>query len=275
MKLAGCKIIQGGPVKECRGVNYIKDEAKKASENESNGDQLSCSNLDFDEDILRESDCEKPEESADKPACLPCAASRKEENGVLGIPLRSLWPTLHFRRVAGVSPLLSIGWWYLSSVSPKRHCCRVSAADKGWRIYSLDPRPDAVSLYSGCTPGTRRAWFLPDDRHTASLFGLRGGWRHARTKLILAFKNPILLCPGKGLVLSKLNFDQIATHVRFLLISLQSDEMTKRSPFAIHKAIIGLGGEPKSVKRLRSGDLLIETNSAIPTQSFLLAKFFL
>ncbi|GFX65883.1 hypothetical protein TNCV_13041 [Trichonephila clavipes] len=25
--------------------------------------------------------------------------------------------------------------------------------------------------------------FLPDDRHTASLVGLRGGWRHARTKL--------------------------------------------------------------------------------------------
>ncbi|GFV71177.1 uncharacterized protein TNCV_410601 [Trichonephila clavipes] len=52
-----------------------------------------------------------------------------EEIGGLGIPLRSLWPTLHFRRVKGVSPLLSIGW--CSSVSPKRHCCRVSAADKG------------------------------------------------------------------------------------------------------------------------------------------------
>ncbi|GFX38222.1 uncharacterized protein TNCV_3838211 [Trichonephila clavipes] len=63
------------------------------------------------------------------------------------------WPTLHCRRVAGVSPLLSIGWWYLSSVSPKRHYCRVSAADKGWRVYPLDPRPDAVALYSGCTPG--------------------------------------------------------------------------------------------------------------------------
>ncbi|GFX06655.1 uncharacterized protein TNCV_382511 [Trichonephila clavipes] len=104
--------------------------------------------------------------------CLPCAASHKEGNGVLGIlcvsfgplfsckeenrglgiPLRSLWPTLHCRRVAGVSPLLSIDWWYLSSVSPKRHCCRVSAADKGCRVYPLDPHPDAVTLYSGCTP---------------------------------------------------------------------------------------------------------------------------
>ncbi|GFT17418.1 hypothetical protein TNCV_4806811 [Trichonephila clavipes] len=31
--------------------------------------------------------------------------------------------------------------------------------------------------------GKRRAWFLPDDRHTASLVELRGVWRHARTKL--------------------------------------------------------------------------------------------
>ncbi|GFY33740.1 uncharacterized protein TNCV_4594521 [Trichonephila clavipes] len=106
-----------------------------------------------------------------------------EKIGGLGIPLRSLLPTLHCRRVAGVSPLLSIGWWYLSLVSPKRHCCRVSAADKGCRVYPLDPRPDAVALYSGCTPGKRLAWILPDDRHTGFLVGLRGGWRHARTKL--------------------------------------------------------------------------------------------
>ncbi|GFU65200.1 uncharacterized protein TNCV_2134051 [Trichonephila clavipes] len=63
-----------------------------------------------------------------------------------------LWSTLRCRRVAGVSPLLSIVWWYLSSVSPKRHCYRVSAADKGCRVYPLDPRSDAVALYSGCTP---------------------------------------------------------------------------------------------------------------------------
>ncbi|GFT69162.1 uncharacterized protein TNCV_2566171 [Trichonephila clavipes] len=96
-----------------------------------------------------------------------------EEIDGLGIPLRSLWPTLRCRRVAGVSPLLSIGWWHLSSVSPQRHCCRASAADKERRVYPLDPRPDAVVLYSGCTSGKRRAWYLPDDRHTASLVGLR------------------------------------------------------------------------------------------------------
>ncbi|GFY03547.1 putative RNA-directed DNA polymerase from transposon BS [Trichonephila clavipes] len=51
--------------------------------------------------------------------------------------------------------------------------------------------------------------------------------------------------------------------------------MSNKSPFAVHKALIGIGGEPKTVKRLRSGDLLIETNSAIQTKSFLLAKTFL
>ncbi|GFX74085.1 uncharacterized protein TNCV_490491 [Trichonephila clavipes] len=127
---------------------------------------------------------------------------------------------------------MSIGWLYLSSVSPKRRCCRIRAADKGWWVYPLDPCPDAAALYSGCTP-------------------------------------------GKGLVLPKLNLDQITTHVRFLLISLKNDEMSKKSPFAIHKAIIGIEGEPKSVKRLRSEDLLLEPNSAIQTKSFLLDKSFL
>ncbi|GFT98692.1 uncharacterized protein TNCV_2671311 [Trichonephila clavipes] len=41
------------------------------------------------------------------------------------------------------------------------------------------------------------------------------------------------------------------------------------------KAIQGIGGDPKSVKKLRSGDLLIETLSALQTKSFLLAKTFL
>ncbi|GFT66324.1 putative RNA-directed DNA polymerase from transposon BS [Trichonephila clavipes] len=51
--------------------------------------------------------------------------------------------------------------------------------------------------------------------------------------------------------------------------------MTRKSPFAIQKAIQGIGGDPKSVKKLRSGDLLIETVSALQTKSFLLAKTFL
>ncbi|GFX63842.1 uncharacterized protein TNCV_5033111 [Trichonephila clavipes] len=126
------------------------------------------------------------------------------------MPLRFLWPTRHCRRVAGVSPLLSIGCWYLSTVSPKRHCCRVSATDKRWRVYPLDPRPDAVALCSGCTPGKRHAWFLPDDRHTPSLVGLRGGWRHTRMKLCFALMDSVLLCQSKGLVLSNLIIDEIS-----------------------------------------------------------------
>ncbi|GFW23204.1 uncharacterized protein TNCV_3803041 [Trichonephila clavipes] len=114
----------------------------------------------------------------------------------LGIPLRSLWPTLPCRQVAGGSPLLSIGWWYLSWVTPKRHCCRFRSAGKGWRVYPLHPRPDAVALYSECTPGKRRAWFLPDDRHNASLVGLRGGWRHARMKLFLHAYGSNAAVPG-------------------------------------------------------------------------------
>ncbi|GFY17097.1 putative RNA-directed DNA polymerase from transposon BS [Trichonephila clavipes] len=87
--------------------------------------------------------------------------------------------------------------------------------------------------------------------------------------------DPMLLCPGKGLVLPTPNVDRISQHIRFLLLALPNNEMTNKSPFAVHKALIGIGGEPKSVKRLRSGDLLIETNSAIQTKLFLLAKTFL
>ncbi|GFU71544.1 putative RNA-directed DNA polymerase from transposon BS [Trichonephila clavipes] len=51
--------------------------------------------------------------------------------------------------------------------------------------------------------------------------------------------------------------------------------MSKKSPFAIHKALIGIGGELKTVKRLRFGDILIETHTALQTKSFLLANTFL
>ncbi|GFX05686.1 uncharacterized protein TNCV_3198031 [Trichonephila clavipes] len=151
-----------------------------------------------------------------RPKCLLCAASLKEENGVLGIPcvpygpcfsrleeiiglgipLRSLWPKLHCRRVAGVSPLLSISWWVLSSAFPKRHCYSIVAAYKECPIYPLHSRPDAVALYSGCTPGKRLAWFLPDDRPTASLVGPRGGWRHSRMKLYFRAYGLYAAVPG-------------------------------------------------------------------------------
>ncbi|GFU59104.1 uncharacterized protein TNCV_1920361 [Trichonephila clavipes] len=48
--------------------------------------------------------------------------------------------------------------------------------------------------------------------------------------------------------------------------------MSNKSPFAVHKALIGIGGEPKTVKRLRSGELLIETHSAIQTKSGVISE---
>ncbi|GFY00718.1 uncharacterized protein TNCV_2141101 [Trichonephila clavipes] len=87
--------------------------------------------------------------------------------------------------------------------------------------------------------------------------------------------DPSLLCQGKGLVLPNLSIDETAQRVRFLLISLPNNAMSVKSPFTIHKALKGIGGEPKSIKRLRSGDLLVETVSSTQTKSFLLAKTFL
>ncbi|GFV32441.1 uncharacterized protein TNCV_1677271 [Trichonephila clavipes] len=79
---------------------------------------------------------------------------------------------------------------------------------------------------------------------------------------------------GKGLILPTTAIDTIATHSRFLILSIPNNEMSRKSPFAIQKALQGIGGDPKSVKKLRSGDLLIETISALQTKSFLLAKTF-
>ncbi|GFS74848.1 uncharacterized protein TNCV_1395421 [Trichonephila clavipes] len=78
-------------------------------------------------------------------------------------------------------------------------------------------------------------------------------------------------CPG----LPNLLIDNVAKCSSFLILSLPNCEMARKSPFVIHKAIIGIGGEPKSIKKLRSGDLLIETTSALQSKSFLLAKTFL
>ncbi|GFT56150.1 uncharacterized protein TNCV_5011611 [Trichonephila clavipes] len=67
-----------------------------------------------------------------------------------------------------------------------------------------------------------------------------------------------------------MNIEQNSLNTRFLLIALPNNELVSKSPFAIQKALIGIGGEPKSVKRL-----LIETTSALQTKSFLLEKSFL
>ncbi|GFV30594.1 hydroxyacid oxidase [Trichonephila clavipes] len=59
-----------------------------------------------------------------------------------GYLLRSLCPVLRCRREAGVSPLV---WGYLSSVSPKRHCCRVRAVPSFCQMTgTLPPLLDSV-----------------------------------------------------------------------------------------------------------------------------------
>ncbi|GFW30655.1 hypothetical protein TNCV_455921 [Trichonephila clavipes] len=65
-------------------------------------------------------------------------------------------------------------------------------------------------------------------------------------KLFFALMDPMLLYPGKGLVLPTLN--KVSTTARFLVLSLEKNEMSKKSLFVIQKALIGTGGEPKSVK---------------------------
>ncbi|GFX79945.1 uncharacterized protein TNCV_558441 [Trichonephila clavipes] len=120
-----------------------------------------------------------------------------------------LRPTLRCRRVAGVNPLLSIGWWYLSSVSPKRHCCRVSAVPGFSQMTGTLP-PLLDSVVDGGTPERRCLRVLMD---------------------------PNMQCPGKGLVLPPLNIDKVSEHACFLILSLPNNEMSQKSPFAIQKAI--------------------------------------
>ncbi|GFU50286.1 uncharacterized protein TNCV_301191 [Trichonephila clavipes] len=85
----------------------------------------------------------------------------------------------------------------------------------------------------------------------------------------------IQICRARVKVLPTLNIDKNFEHVRFLILSLPNNEMSQKLPFAIQKAIQGISGEPKLVKKLRSGDLLIETSSALQTKFFLLTKTFL
>ncbi|GFW56245.1 vacuolar protein sorting-associated protein 8-like protein [Trichonephila clavipes] len=74
-------------------------------------------------------------------------------------------------------------------------------------------------------------------------------WVEARqNEVVFRHMDSSRLCPGKGLVLPNLNFDDTATCVRFLLLSLPNNDMSKISPLAIHNALIRIGGEPKSVK---------------------------
>ncbi|GFU76680.1 hypothetical protein TNCV_5139521 [Trichonephila clavipes] len=123
----------------------------------------------------------------------------------------------------------------------------VSAANGGVVFLPVGSCPDAVVLYSGCTPGSA----VPGICQMTGFYCLPlldsvvGGSTPER-RCLRVHMDPMQLCPGKGLVLlKKPNVDKIATNVRFFLIPLQNVELSKKSPFSIHKALIGIGGEPK------------------------------
>ena len=57
-------------------------------------------------------------------------------------------------------------------------------------------------------------------------------------------------------------FQQFENRPRFLMIHGTDDDnpLSKLSSFAVHKGIEGIAGIPKDIKRLRSGDFLLEVN---------------
>ncbi|GIY89683.1 RNA-directed DNA polymerase from mobile element jockey [Caerostris darwini] len=81
-------------------------------------------------------------------------------------------------------------------------------------------------------------------------------------------------CPGEGLNSPKQLVEKTAQNSRFFILSLPANAVSK-SPFAIEKGLKGILGSPKAVKKLRSGDLLIETLNALQSKLLLLAKTFL
>ncbi|KAJ8049377.1 RNA-directed DNA polymerase from mobile element jockey [Holothuria leucospilota] len=63
---------------------------------------------------------------------------------------------------------------------------------------------------------------------------------------------------------------------RFLVVSSSGKDKTlaKLSPFAVNKGIEGVVGTPKSIKRLRSGDLLVEVSRSTQANNLLKTKSF-
>ena len=62
---------------------------------------------------------------------------------------------------------------------------------------------------------------------------------------------------------------------RFLIIHLEIEgkDISLLSPFLIHKTIMSMAGEPKTIKNLRSGDLLIQCAKEPHEKSLLKMKY--
>ena len=62
---------------------------------------------------------------------------------------------------------------------------------------------------------------------------------------------------------------------RFLTIHSEEEEtISFLSPFIVHKTLMSVAGEPKSIKNLRSGDLLIQCSKESHEKSLLKMKKF-
>ncbi|XP_046685447.1 uncharacterized protein LOC124371177 [Homalodisca vitripennis] len=63
----------------------------------------------------------------------------------------------------------------------------------------------------------------------------------------------------------------------FLVLSHKEDgkTLTKVSPFLIHKSLVACGGQPKSIRKLRNGTILVEAANCIQSKKFLkMTSFF-
>ncbi|XP_041369896.1 uncharacterized protein LOC121383865 [Gigantopelta aegis] len=78
---------------------------------------------------------------------------------------------------------------------------------------------------------------------------------------------------SKSLNVKKSKVISLKTWPRFLVIG-SSDEgaLKKLSPFAIQKGLEGLAGEPKTVKKLRNGSLLVECSTESHSRNLLKSK---
>jgi len=112
-------------------------------------------------------------------------------------------------------------------------------------------------------------------KYACSHVGLRGGWGLRMTKQKKThMMNPEDKKPNKNKRLHSEDSDDTEgenisprpslNFPRFLVLKSKEEnfKMTSISPFVISKTIKSMAGEPKSVKKLRSGDLLVEVEKA-------------
>ncbi|GFV38893.1 hypothetical protein TNCV_192611 [Trichonephila clavipes] len=109
-----------------------------------------------------------------------------------------------------------------------------------FRRHQIDPHPDTVVQCPGYTTGKRSVWicYLTEAWSLLLDSGVGGG---SLDEVEFTFMDPCMQFSVKALVLPTFTIDQSATHSRFLLVSLSNDKMSKKTPFAVHKALIGIG----------------------------------